>query len=156
MPTSHDGTFSLYIIYRSTALTGAAIISLGEFLWQPGSSTEFTHKQCGRTRILRRPTDHLCSCGDRKRVRVVIRQPIACVPRSLWERLAPSFPFENLTGQNKQRSIMSIRASGCCDQRHPGVCTKHEGRLQHNENVETIQLLDNTCIVRRLQRVKTI
>jgi len=32
---------------------------------------------------------------------------------------------------------------------------KHEGRLHHRENVEAIQLLDNTCIVRRLQRKKT-
>jgi cephalosporin-C deacetylase-like acetyl esterase len=32
---------------------------------------------------------------------------------------------------------------------------KHEGRLHHHENVEAIQLLDNTCIVRRLQRKKT-
>jgi hypothetical protein len=31
---------------------------------------------------------------------------------------------------------------------------KHEGRLHHNENIETIQLLDNTCTVRRLQRNK--
>jgi hypothetical protein len=29
---------------------------------------------------------------------------------------------------------------------------KHEERLHHHENVEAIQLLDNTCIVRRLQR----
>ena len=29
---------------------------------------------------------------------------------------------------------------------------KHEGRLHHHENVEAIQLLDNTGIVRRLQR----
>ena len=29
---------------------------------------------------------------------------------------------------------------------------KHEGRLHHHEYVEAIQLLDNTCIVRRLQR----
>jgi hypothetical protein len=32
---------------------------------------------------------------------------------------------------------------------------KHEGRLHHHENVEAIQLLDNTCTVRRLQREKT-
>jgi cephalosporin-C deacetylase-like acetyl esterase len=32
---------------------------------------------------------------------------------------------------------------------------KHEGRLHHHENVETIQLLDNTCIVRRIRRKKT-
>ena len=32
---------------------------------------------------------------------------------------------------------------------------KHEGRLHHHENVEAIQLLDNTCIMRRLQRKKT-
>jgi len=32
---------------------------------------------------------------------------------------------------------------------------KHEGRLHHHENGEAIQLLDNTCIVRRLQRKKT-
>ena len=31
---------------------------------------------------------------------------------------------------------------------------KHEGRLHHYENAEAIQLLDNTCIVRRLQRKK--
>jgi hypothetical protein len=31
---------------------------------------------------------------------------------------------------------------------------KHEGRLHHHENAEAIQLLDNTCIVRRLQRKK--
>jgi alpha-D-ribose 1-methylphosphonate 5-triphosphate synthase subunit PhnI len=31
---------------------------------------------------------------------------------------------------------------------------KHEGRLHHHENVEAIHLLDNTCIVRRLQREK--
>jgi hypothetical protein len=31
---------------------------------------------------------------------------------------------------------------------------KHEGWLHHHENVEAIQLLDNTCIVRRLQREK--
>jgi hypothetical protein len=29
---------------------------------------------------------------------------------------------------------------------------KHDGRLHHNENGEAIQLLDNTCIVSRLQR----
>jgi hypothetical protein len=29
---------------------------------------------------------------------------------------------------------------------------KHEGRLHHHEKVEAIQLLDNTCIMRRLQR----
>ena len=29
---------------------------------------------------------------------------------------------------------------------------KHEGMLHHHENVEAIQLLDNTSIVRRLQR----
>ena len=33
---------------------------------------------------------------------------------------------------------------------------KHEGRLHHHENVEAIQLLDNTCIVRRLQRKKLL
>ena len=32
---------------------------------------------------------------------------------------------------------------------------KHEERIHHHENVEAIQLLDNTCIVRRLQRKKT-
>ena len=32
---------------------------------------------------------------------------------------------------------------------------KHEGKLHHHENVETIQLLDNAGIVRRLQREKT-
>jgi hypothetical protein len=31
---------------------------------------------------------------------------------------------------------------------------KHEERLHNHENVETIQLLDNTCIVRSLQRKK--
>jgi len=31
---------------------------------------------------------------------------------------------------------------------------KHEGRLHHHENIEAIQLLDSTCIVRRLQREK--
>jgi hypothetical protein len=31
---------------------------------------------------------------------------------------------------------------------------KHEGRLHHYENVEVIELLDNTCIVRRLQKKK--
>jgi hypothetical protein len=31
---------------------------------------------------------------------------------------------------------------------------KHEVRLYHHENDEAIQLLDNTCIVRRLQREK--
>jgi hypothetical protein len=31
---------------------------------------------------------------------------------------------------------------------------KHEGRLHHHENVEAIQLLDNMCTVRRLQRKK--
>ena len=31
---------------------------------------------------------------------------------------------------------------------------KHEGRLHHHENTEAIQLQDNTCIVRRLQRNK--
>jgi hypothetical protein len=31
---------------------------------------------------------------------------------------------------------------------------KHEERLHHYENVEAIQLLDNACIVRRLQRKK--
>jgi hypothetical protein len=31
---------------------------------------------------------------------------------------------------------------------------KHEGRLHHHENVEAIQLLDNTYIVHRLQRKK--
>jgi hypothetical protein len=29
---------------------------------------------------------------------------------------------------------------------------KHEGRLHRHENVEAIELMDNTCIVRRLQR----
>jgi len=32
---------------------------------------------------------------------------------------------------------------------------QHGGRLHHHENVEAIQLLDNKCIVRRLQRKKT-
>jgi hypothetical protein len=32
---------------------------------------------------------------------------------------------------------------------------KHEGRLHHHENVQAIQLLDNSCIVGRLQREKT-
>jgi hypothetical protein len=31
---------------------------------------------------------------------------------------------------------------------------KHEGRLHHHENGEAIQLLDNTCIVRRKKRKK--
>jgi len=31
---------------------------------------------------------------------------------------------------------------------------KHEERLHHREKVEAIQLLDNTCIVRTLQRKK--
>jgi hypothetical protein len=31
---------------------------------------------------------------------------------------------------------------------------KQEGRLYHHENVEAIKLLDNTGIVRRLQRKK--
>ena len=31
---------------------------------------------------------------------------------------------------------------------------KHEGGLHHHENVEAIQLLDNTCIVRRPHRNK--
>jgi len=31
---------------------------------------------------------------------------------------------------------------------------KHEGRLHHHENDEAIQLLDNMCIVRRLQGKK--
>jgi hypothetical protein len=31
---------------------------------------------------------------------------------------------------------------------------KHEGRFHHHENVEVIQLVDNTCKVRRLQRKK--
>ena len=31
---------------------------------------------------------------------------------------------------------------------------KHEGRLDHHENGEAIQLLDNAGIVRRLQRKK--
>jgi hypothetical protein len=31
---------------------------------------------------------------------------------------------------------------------------KNEERLHHHENAEAIQLLDNTCIVRRLQRKK--
>jgi len=31
---------------------------------------------------------------------------------------------------------------------------KHEGRLNHHENVEAIQLLDNMGIVRRFQRKK--
>jgi hypothetical protein len=35
------------------------------------------------------------------------------------------------------------------------LAQKHEGRLHHHEKVETIQLLDSTCIVRRLQRQKT-
>jgi hypothetical protein len=33
---------------------------------------------------------------------------------------------------------------------------KHERRLHHHEKVEAIQLLDNTCIVRRLQRKKPL
>ena len=32
---------------------------------------------------------------------------------------------------------------------------KHEERLHHHENVEAIHLLENTYIVRRLQRKKT-
>jgi len=32
---------------------------------------------------------------------------------------------------------------------------KHEGRFHHYENGEAIQLLNNTSIVRRLQRKKT-
>jgi hypothetical protein len=31
---------------------------------------------------------------------------------------------------------------------------KHEDRLHHHENVEAIQLLDNTYLVHRLQRKK--
>jgi hypothetical protein len=31
---------------------------------------------------------------------------------------------------------------------------KHEGRLHHHEKAEAIQLVDNMCIVRRLQRKK--
>jgi len=31
---------------------------------------------------------------------------------------------------------------------------KHEGRLHNHENAEAVQLLDNTCIVRRIQRKK--
>jgi hypothetical protein len=31
---------------------------------------------------------------------------------------------------------------------------KHEERLHHHKNLETIELLDNKCIVRRLQRIK--
>jgi len=31
---------------------------------------------------------------------------------------------------------------------------KHEGRLHHREKAEAIQLLDNTCIVLRLQKEK--
>ena len=31
---------------------------------------------------------------------------------------------------------------------------KHEGRLHRHENAQAIQLLDNTCIVCRLQRKK--
>jgi hypothetical protein len=31
---------------------------------------------------------------------------------------------------------------------------KHEGRLHHHEKVEAIELLDNTCIVHRLQKKK--
>jgi hypothetical protein len=34
------------------------------------------------------------------------------------------------------------------------VAQKHEGRLHQHENVEAIQLLDNTGKVRRLQRKK--
>jgi hypothetical protein len=33
---------------------------------------------------------------------------------------------------------------------------KPEGRLHHHEIFEAIQLLDNTCIVRRLQRRKPL
>jgi len=33
---------------------------------------------------------------------------------------------------------------------------KHEGRLHRHENVEAVQLLDNACIVRRLQRKKNL
>jgi len=33
---------------------------------------------------------------------------------------------------------------------------KHEGRLHHHANDEAIQLLGNTCIVRRLQRKKPL
>jgi hypothetical protein len=32
---------------------------------------------------------------------------------------------------------------------------KNEGRLHHHKNIEAIHLLDNTCIMRRLQRKKT-
>jgi hypothetical protein len=31
---------------------------------------------------------------------------------------------------------------------------KHEGKLHHHANAEAIQLLDNTCILRILQRRK--
>jgi hypothetical protein len=34
------------------------------------------------------------------------------------------------------------------------LTTKHEERLRHHEKVEAIELLDNTCIVRRLQGKK--
>jgi len=37
-----------------------------------------------------------------------------------------------------------------------GFAQKQEGRLHHHENVEAIQLLDNTCILRRLQRGKNL
>ena len=33
---------------------------------------------------------------------------------------------------------------------------KHEGRLHHHGNAEAIKLLDNTCIVSRLQRKKNL
>jgi hypothetical protein len=36
-----------------------------------------------------------------------------------------------------------------------GFAQKHEGRLHHHEKFEAIQLLDNTCTVRRLQREKS-
>jgi hypothetical protein len=34
----------------------------------------------------------------------------------------------------------------------PKFAQKHEARLHHHENAEAIELLDNTCIARRLQK----
>jgi hypothetical protein len=113
MLTSHDGKFSRYIIHRLTALTGAAVFSLVEFLRQPESSTECIHKECGRKRRRRQPTDLLSMCGGRGRVCVVLRQPTAYRYRCRRDSLQ-AFRLKIWPDKINKRNIMSIRASGCC------------------------------------------
>jgi hypothetical protein len=59
---------------------------------------------------------------------------------------APSYIRNNDLHRDLQVDVVSSEIQSSAQ--------KHEGRLYHHENGEAIQLLDNTCIVHRLQREK--